>query len=85
VEPLPAQDGNRDWGNYYHGKEDRTKPFNEYLDEAIRFGIKEVYWLPNEHKLPVDEVIDNGVKETHDDVYHHKGRIEGVIKCGDKI
>ena len=60
VEPLPAQDGNRDWGNYYHGKEDRTKPFNEYLDEAIRFGVK----------------------ETHDDVYHHKGRIEGVIKCG---
>jgi hypothetical protein len=60
IEPLPAQDGNRDWGNYYHGKEDRTKPFNEYLDEAIRFGVK----------------------ETHDDVYHHKGRIEGVIKCG---
>jgi hypothetical protein len=60
VEPLPAQDGNRDWGNYYHGKEDRTKPFNEYLDEAIRFGVK----------------------ETHDDVYHHKGRIDGVIKGG---
>jgi hypothetical protein len=60
IEPLPAQDGNRDWGNYYHGKEDRTKPFNEYLDEAIRFGVK----------------------ETHDDVYHHKGRIDGVIKGG---
>jgi len=41
VQPLPAQDGNRDWGNYYHGKEDRTKPFNEYLDDAIRFGVKE--------------------------------------------
>ena len=40
VQPLPAQDGNRDWGNYYHGKEDRTKPFNEYLNEAIEFGIK---------------------------------------------
>lgn len=39
VEPLPAQDGNRDWGNYYHGKEDRTKPFNEYLNEAIEFGV----------------------------------------------
>jgi hypothetical protein len=60
IEPLPAQDGNRDWGNYYHGKEDRTKPFNEYLDEAIRFGVK----------------------ETHDDVYHHKGRIDGIIKGG---
>jgi len=39
VAPLPAQDGNRDWGNYYHGKEDRTKPFNEYLNEAIEFGV----------------------------------------------
>jgi hypothetical protein len=39
VQPLPAQDGNRDWGNYYHGKEDRTKPFNEYLNEAIEFGV----------------------------------------------
>jgi hypothetical protein len=33
----------------------------------------------------INEVIDNGVKETHDDVYHHKGRIDGVIKNGDKI
>ena len=112
IEPLPAQDGNRDWGNYYHGKEDRTKPFKEYVDDVINNGVKEVYWLPNEHKLPVDDVnpvddvidngekingtfvggsrqkenvevvIDYGVKETHDDVYHHKGRIEGVIKCG---
>lgn len=40
IQPLPAQEGNRDWGNYYHGKEDRTKPFNEYLDETIEFGIK---------------------------------------------
>jgi hypothetical protein len=40
VQPLPAQDGNRDWGNYYHGKEDRTKPFNEYLNDVIENGIK---------------------------------------------
>jgi hypothetical protein len=39
VQPLPAQDGNRDWGDYYHDKEDRTKPFNEYLNEAIEFGV----------------------------------------------
>lgn len=32
-------------------------------------------------KVPnINEVIDNGIKETHDDVYHHKGRIDGVIK-----
>jgi len=41
VQPLPAQDGNRDWGKYYHGKEDRTKPFNEYLNDVIENGIKE--------------------------------------------
>jgi predicted peroxiredoxin len=40
VHPLPAQDGNRDWGKYYHGKEDRTKPFNEYLNDVIENGIK---------------------------------------------
>jgi hypothetical protein len=40
IQPLPAQEGNRDWGNYYHGKEDRTKPFNEYLNETIEFGVK---------------------------------------------
>jgi hypothetical protein len=32
----------------------------------------------------IDKVIDKGVKETHEDVYHHKGRIDGVIKNGVK-
>lgn len=41
VQPLPAQDGNRDWGVYYYRKGNPTKPFNEYLDDAIRFGVKE--------------------------------------------
>ena len=40
VQPLPAQDGNMDWGNYYHGKEDRTKPFNAYLNDTIKYGKK---------------------------------------------
>jgi hypothetical protein len=40
VQPLPAQDGNMDWGNYYHGKEDRTKPFNAYLNDTITHGKK---------------------------------------------
>ena len=30
----------------------------------------------------VEQVIQNGIKETHDDVYHHKGRVDGVIKIG---
>jgi len=28
-------------GNYYHGKEDRTKPFIDYLEDTIKFGVKE--------------------------------------------
>jgi hypothetical protein len=32
----------------------------------------------------IENVIDDGVKETHDDAYHHKGRIDGVIKNGVK-
>jgi hypothetical protein len=41
VQPLPSQEGNKDWGIYYHGKEDRTKPHTEYVDEAIKNGVKD--------------------------------------------
>jgi hypothetical protein len=40
VQPLPAQDGNRDWGIYYHRQEDRTKPHTKYVDDVINLGIK---------------------------------------------
>jgi len=40
VQPLPAQDGNRDWGLYYNRKEDRTKPFTEYVKDVIENGNK---------------------------------------------
>jgi hypothetical protein len=40
LQPLPAQDGNMDWGNYYNGKEDRTKTFNSYLNDTITYGKK---------------------------------------------
>jgi hypothetical protein len=33
----------------------------------------------------IEDVVKNGIKETHDDVYHHKGRIEGVIKNSTKL
>jgi hypothetical protein len=62
VQPLPAQDGNKDWGLYYNRQEDRTKPHTKYVDDVIR----------------------DGVKETHHDVYQHKSRVEGVIKNGVK-
>jgi len=41
VQPLPAQDGNRDWGNYYYRKGEPTKPHTKYVDEVIDNGIKE--------------------------------------------
>lgn len=40
VRPLPSQEGNKDWGIYYHKKGNRTKPHTEYVDEAIKTGIK---------------------------------------------
>lgn len=40
VNPLPSQDGNRDWGIYYYRKEDKTKPFTEYVKEVIENGEK---------------------------------------------
>jgi hypothetical protein len=40
VQPLPAQDGNRDWGLYYKNREDRTKPHTKYVEEVISEGNK---------------------------------------------
>ena len=42
--------------------------------------------LENQHYITewVEDTIQNGIKETHEDVYHNKGRVEGVIKNGIK-
>jgi len=40
VQPLPAQDGNIDWGNYYYRKGNPTKPFTEYVNDVIKNGEK---------------------------------------------
>jgi predicted peroxiredoxin len=40
IQPLPAQDGNRDWGNYYYRKGEPTKPHTKYVDEVITEGKK---------------------------------------------
>jgi predicted peroxiredoxin len=72
---------------------------DERLDEIIKNGVKKtspldpsfsVRFIDGDEnndweKVPnINEVINNGIKETHDDVYHHKGRIDGVIKNGVK-
>jgi hypothetical protein len=85
TQPLPAQDGNMDWGNYYYGKEDRTKPFNEYLDDAIRFGVKEVIDEKHHRTREVVLTIKDGVKETYDDCSDNIARVEGIIRVGKKI
>lgn len=42
VQPLPEQSGElRGYGDYYNLKENRTKPFIEYIEETIKFGVKE--------------------------------------------
>jgi len=40
IKPLPSQTGNKDWSEYSHGREDRTKPFNEYLNDTLENGVK---------------------------------------------
>jgi hypothetical protein len=66
VQPLPSQEGNKDWGNYYHKQEDRTKPHTKYVDDVITNGIKKTKamdeWV-NTDRI-VDGVISNGVKKS---------------------
>jgi hypothetical protein len=61
IQPLPAQDGNRDWGNYYHDKEDRTKPFNEYVNDTIKFGVKETKHM--DEWVNTDNIIKKVIKD----------------------
>ena len=60
IQPLPTQDGNRDWGKYYHGKEDRTKPHTEYVDGVIENGVKETNWRRVDNFPEFEERVING-------------------------
>ena len=55
IQPLPARDGNRDWGLYYHRQEDRTKPHTEYVKEVIEDSYN--------HRGRVEGVIRNTNKD----------------------
>jgi len=58
---------------------------DERFDDIIQNGVKHTEKsLQIDGSCVVEDVIQNGVKETHDDVYHHKGRVGGVIKNGIK-
>ena len=57
----------------------------DIIDKIINKSITDT--IECDWDVPTDlikDVISEGVKETHDDVYHHKGRIDGVIKNGVK-
>jgi phage-related protein len=55
MQPLPAQDGNRDWGLYYRRKGHMTKPHTEY--------VKEVIEDPYNHRGRIEGVIRNTDKD----------------------
>ena len=58
---------------------------NNEVEEVIEHGVKLTNSsLQIDGSCVVEDVIQNGIKETHDDVYHHKGRVGGVIKNGIK-
>jgi predicted peroxiredoxin len=58
---------------------------NEEVEEVIEHGVKLTNSsLQIDGSCVVEDVIQNGIKETHDDVYHHKGRVDDVIKNGIK-
>jgi len=65
VQPLPAQEGNMDWGNYYYRQPDRTKAHIKYVDDAIRDGVKETWGYEKQPQIRINEVIEHGTKENH--------------------
>jgi len=63
VQPLPSQEGNMDWGDYYYRQADRTKSHIKYVDDAIRYGVKETWGYEKQPQKRIDEVIMNGQKD----------------------
>jgi hypothetical protein len=62
VQPLPSQEGNMDYSNYYYRQGVPTKPHTQYVDDVITNGIKKTKamdeWV-NTDRI-VDGVISNG-------------------------
>ncbi len=54
VQPLPSQEGNMDWGNYYHKQEDRTKPHTKYVDDVDEFQVRYHHPLPDNQVIKCD-------------------------------
>jgi hypothetical protein len=55
TQPLPARDGNRDWGLYYQRQGNLTKPHTEYVKEVIEDSYN--------HRGRIEGVIRNTDKD----------------------
>jgi predicted peroxiredoxin len=65
--------------------DNNTNNLSHLINDVIEHGVKLTNSsLQIDGSCVVEDVIQNGIKETHDDVYHHKGRVGGVIKNGIK-
>jgi predicted peroxiredoxin len=66
VQPLPSQEGNMDYSNYYYRQGVSTKPHTQYVNDVITNGIKKTKamdeWV-NTNRI-VDGVISRGVKKS---------------------
>ena len=60
-------------------EENNSKSVPRMIDNVIENGVKSSFPRQYVGKDIIDRVI-----ETHEDIYHHKGRIDGVIKNGVK-
>ena len=59
VQPLPAQDGNMDYSNYYYRQGESGKPHTKYVDDVITNGIKET--KPMDEWVNTDRIVDGGI------------------------
>jgi predicted peroxiredoxin len=65
--------------------DNNTNNLSHLINDVIEHGVKLTNSsLQIDGSCVVEDVIQNGIKEPHDDVYHHKGRVDGVIKNGVK-
>ena len=84
VQPLPSQEGNKDWGTYYNRQEDRTKPHTKYVDDVVSNGIKETKYCELNSLMMADHIIRDGIKETWGYEKQPQTRIDDVIMNGYK-
>jgi len=52
-----------DYSNYYYRQGVPTKPHTQYVDDAIRDGVKETWGYEKQPQNRINEVIENGTKE----------------------